>query len=68
VADRDERTTHRLEAFSDIVMGFCMAELGLNLVIPKNVAELASSWANLNVFALSFALSRWFGGGITSCS
>jgi Endosomal/lysosomal potassium channel TMEM175 len=52
----DERTTHRLEAFSDIVIGFCMAELGLSLVIPKDAAGLASSWANLNVFAVSFVL------------
>ncbi len=56
MADRDERTTHRLEAFSDIVIGFCMAELGFSLAIPKDVAGLASSWANLNVFALSFVL------------
>lgn len=56
LADRDERTTHRLEAFSDIVLGFCMAELGLSLVIPKDIAGLASSWANLNVFAVSFVL------------
>ena len=56
MADGDERTIHRLEAFSDIVMGFCMAQLGLNLVIPKDVTALASSWAGLNVFALSFVL------------
>jgi hypothetical protein len=56
MVDRDERTTHRLEAFSDIVMGFCLAELGFNLAIPKNVAELTSSWTSLNVFAFSFVL------------
>ena len=56
MADRDERTIHRLEAFSDIVIGFCMAELGFNLVIPKDVAALTSSWGSLNVFAFSFVL------------
>jgi Endosomal/lysosomal potassium channel TMEM175 len=56
MADRDERTIHRLEAFSDIVIGFCMAELGFNLVIPKDAAGLASSWGSLNVFAFSFVL------------
>ncbi len=33
-----------------------MAELGFSLAIPNNIAGLASSWANLNVFALSFVL------------
>jgi len=56
MADRDERTIHRLEAFSDIVIGFCMAELGFNLAIPRDVAGLTSSWASLNVFAFSFVL------------
>lgn len=51
-----ERTIHRLEAFSDIVMGFCMAEIGLSLVIPKSVAELATMWTYLNAFAFSFVM------------
>jgi transmembrane protein TMEM174 (potassium channel) len=52
----DERTLHRLEAFSDIVIGFCLAEAGLSLVIPKSVAELATMWTSLNALAFSFVL------------
>jgi len=52
----DERTIHRLEAFSDIVIGFCLAEVALNLVIPKSVAGLATMWTSLNAFAFSFVL------------
>ncbi|HME80793.1 MAG TPA: TMEM175 family protein [Candidatus Eremiobacteraceae bacterium] len=59
----DERTIHRLEAFSDIVIGFCLAELGLNLVIPKDLGGLTSSWLSLNAFAISFvaiAILWWY--------
>ncbi len=56
MAESDERTIHRLEAFSDVVMGFCLAEIGLNLAIPKDVAGLASLWPSLNAFAFSFYL------------
>lgn len=38
----DERTIHRLEAFSDIVIGFCIAEMGANLLFPRSGAELPS--------------------------
>jgi hypothetical protein len=31
--ERDERYTHRLEAFSDVVIGFSLAQLSLNFVI-----------------------------------
>jgi uncharacterized membrane protein len=52
----DDRTKHRLESFSDVVMGFCLAEIGVNLVIPKNDAGLATMWPALNAFAFSFFL------------
>ncbi|MDQ2662827.1 MAG: TMEM175 family protein [Candidatus Eremiobacteraeota bacterium] len=37
---RDERLLHRLEAFSDVVIGFSLAQLGLSLVIPARIAML----------------------------
>ncbi len=52
----DQRTLDRLEAFSDIVIGFCLAEVGLSLAIPNGVAELASMWISANAFAFSFVL------------
>jgi len=50
----DQRTIHRLEAFSDIVIGFCLAEIGVNLVVPNDVAGLRSIWAGLAAFVFSF--------------
>jgi uncharacterized membrane protein len=58
----DEHTIHRLEAFSDIVMGFCLAQLGLNLVLPRSAGDLESVWASSMFFILAFffiALLWW---------
>jgi len=52
----DERTLHRLEAFSDIVMGFCLAEVGLELAMPKDPSGLPAVWLSLNAFVSSFVL------------
>lgn len=52
----DERTLHRLEAFSDIVIGFCIAEMGLNLVVPKTAAQLPSIVVGTDGFVTSFVL------------
>jgi len=52
----DERTLHRLEAFSDIVIGFCIAEMGLNLVVPKTAAQLPSIVIGAGGFVISFVL------------
>ncbi|MGB8520541.1 MAG: TMEM175 family protein [Candidatus Tumulicola sp.] len=52
----DERTLHRLEAFSDIVIGFCIAEMGLNLVVPKTAAQLPSIVIGTDGFVTSFVL------------
>jgi uncharacterized membrane protein len=51
---RDQHSIHRLEAFSDIVMGFCIAEMGLNLLIPRTAAQLPSIVVSTNGFILSF--------------
>jgi uncharacterized membrane protein len=52
----DEHTIHRLEAFSDIVIGFCIAEMGVNLFIPRTAAELPSIVTGTNAFVVSFIL------------
>ncbi|HYL27763.1 MAG TPA: TMEM175 family protein [Candidatus Nitrosotalea sp.] len=51
-----ERTVHRLEAFSDIVIGFCLAQLGLSLVLPKNAADMFSVWESTTFFISAFIL------------
>ncbi|HEY1653936.1 MAG TPA: TMEM175 family protein [Candidatus Tumulicola sp.] len=56
-ASDDERTTiHRLEAFSDIVIGFCIAEMGINLLIPRTAAALSTITVGTVGFAFSFVL------------
>jgi uncharacterized membrane protein len=44
-------------------MGFCMAEIGLNLAIPSDPAALAHNWFSLAAFAMSFlfvSVLWWF--------
>ena len=55
-AGDDAQTIHRIEAFSDIVIGFCLAEIGLGLSIPSTGATLANLSSNVFVFASSFLL------------
>ncbi|MBV8244898.1 MAG: DUF1211 domain-containing protein [Candidatus Eremiobacteraeota bacterium] len=55
--ERDERTIHRLEAFSDIVIAFSLAEVGMSLAIPNGLAQMRSSlWVGLTAFLFSFIL------------
>ncbi len=49
-----QHTTHRLEAFSDIVIGFCLAQLGLNLVLPKSATDLFGLWESTTFFISAF--------------
>ncbi len=54
-APQDERFVHRLEAFSDIVIGFSLAQLGATLVI-RPASELIADPGWLFVFAWTFVL------------
>ena len=58
----DERTIHRYEAFSDIVIGFSLAELGSILVLPKSGESLFADPTWLVAFLLAFAVicALWF--------
>jgi len=63
VDPRDEQLIHRLEAFSDIVIGFSLALLAINLVAPGSVAELAGHIPELMTFLVCFGLIAflwWF--------
>ncbi|HEY8320939.1 MAG TPA: TMEM175 family protein [Candidatus Baltobacteraceae bacterium] len=60
---RDERVIHRLEAFSDIVIGFSLALLAINLVAPQSVAEIPGHATELATFFVCFFLIAflwWF--------
>jgi len=51
---RDEYLTHRLQAFSDIVIGFSLAQLALSLVIPPHASDLWSHRAWLVAYLWTF--------------
>jgi uncharacterized membrane protein len=55
-AGDDAQTIQRIEAFSDIVIGFCLAEIGLSLSIPSTGATLANLSGNVLVFVASFSM------------
>lgn len=40
--ESEQHLVHRLEAFSDIVIGFSLAQLGLSLTIPKHASDIFS--------------------------
>lgn len=55
--ETQQRLIHRLEAFSDIIIGFSLAQLALSLAIPKNGAEgLLEHPEPLIAFVITFAL------------
>jgi uncharacterized membrane protein len=53
---RPERATHRLEAFSDIVIGFSLAQLGLSFVIPAHAIEFVTRPAGIFAFIVTFVV------------
>jgi Endosomal/lysosomal potassium channel TMEM175 len=57
-----ERLVHRLESFSDLVIGFSLALLGLTLVVPNHVIELVRNPWWLVAYFWTFALiaSIWY--------
>lgn len=60
--EKAQHTVHRLEAFSDIVMGFCLAQVGLGLVLPKSSGDVVTVWASATFFVSAFvfiALLWW---------
>jgi uncharacterized membrane protein len=55
--ESEERIVHRLEAFSDIVFGFSLAQLTFSLVLPSDPLDLfRKSALTLVAFAASFAI------------
>jgi len=62
LSDGDSHTVRRIEAFSDIVIGFCLAEVGVNLAFPKS-GDAATLWLNVGFFLAAFgfiAIIWWF--------
>ncbi len=55
-AHRRERITHRLEAFSDIVIGFSLGQLALSLVIPPHAIDFIQRPLGITSFLVTFLL------------
>lgn len=55
-----QRFTRRLEAFSDIVFGFALAQSAVALEVPKTLADLGSHRVELVYFVLTFVLIAQF--------
>lgn len=53
---KDERLVHRLEAFSDIVIGFVLAEMAIMLAVPKDAPTFSDLRLSLAAFAGTFGL------------
>ena len=56
-----ERLVHRLESFSDLVIGFSLALLGLTLVVPNHVIELVRNpwWLVAYFWTFTLIASIW---------
>ena len=54
--ESEERSIHRFEAFSDVVIGFSLAQLGVSLAIPNHPADLFTNPTWLAVFVWAFAM------------
>ncbi len=52
----DERLVHRLEAFSDVVIGFVLAEMAITLSIPRTMPSPGDLVQNMVAFASTFFL------------
>lgn len=60
--ESEERSIHRFEAFSDIVIGFSLAQLGISLAVPAHPETLFHDPTWLAAFLWTFALvcSMWW--------
>ena len=55
--ETQQRLIRRLEAFSDIIIGFSLAQLALSLAIPKNGAvDLLRNYSPLIAFVITFTI------------
>ena len=55
-----QRFTRRLEAFSDIVFGFALAQSAVALEVPKNAGDVAAHLTELIYFGATFVLIFMF--------
>ena len=60
--ETDTRLVHRIESFSDVVIGFSLALLALTLAIPEHTHDLFQNPAWLLIYLWTFAVvaAIWF--------
>lgn len=63
--ESEKEVIHRLEAFSDIVIGFSLAQLSLSLRMPEHVVDMftgAGRLSTIGAFVITFTLvcSLWW--------
>jgi hypothetical protein len=58
--DPEHRVVHRLEAFSDVVIGFSLAQTALNLVVPPHAADFVNRPIGIIAFVFTFAVVASF--------
>lgn len=60
--DTDGRLIHRIESFSDLVIGFSIALLALTLVLPDHTMKLFTDWSWLAIYFWTFFVvaAIWF--------
>ena len=60
--EREERLIHRLESFSDLVIGFGLALLSLTLAVPQHLTELVKNpwWLLAYVWTYFVIASIWY--------
>lgn len=63
--ESEQHIVHRLESFADIVIGFSLAQMTLNFVLPHDVLDLFKTGQGTSMllgFALTFAVvsSMWW--------
>ncbi len=56
MSELPERSTRRLEAFSDIVIALSLAQLGLTLVIPAHAIEFVTRPVGIFAFIVTFVV------------
>ncbi len=56
MSERHERDIRRTEAFSDVVIGFSLGQIGLSLVVPQHIDDLVRNPGWFAAFLWTFAL------------
>jgi uncharacterized membrane protein len=60
MTEHDLAITRRIESFSDIVIGFCLAQMAINVVIPPHAIEFVTHPVAIGAFLLTFVVVARF--------